>query len=128
MSIQSIGADSTVSQQIIRDAADIDMLIEVAKKQDSKNTTHEILDLLIEYIISKTGDSSKNAGEDIAKQISEVLQNYRDEVGKANTLHSQVDAIANDPKQQTESNLQKLEKILASLQNDPYDIPSFQGA
>lgn len=108
---------TSVSQAIIQDIDEIDQLLDATKKKESKNTTKQLDSLLIDYILAKMkGDTS--GAQSISNQISSLLKKYGDDMQKANSLVDKLKAVANDPSQQTPSELSYLQDLIASLKQD----------
>lgn len=108
---------TSISQNIRIDIDEIDELLDAAKKKEATNTTKELENLLIEYILAKMkGDSS--GADAISGQISSLLKKYSGDMEKANALVDKLKTVANDPSQQTAAELDYLQSLIPALKQD----------
>lgn len=111
------GVTSGISQDISMDIDEIDELLDAIKKKEAKNTTKELENLLIEYILARMhGDSTGEQA--ISDQISSLLNKYSGDMEKANELMQKLKTVANDPTKQTKDELGYLESLIGILKQD----------
>jgi phosphoglycerate-specific signal transduction histidine kinase len=106
------------SQAIDEEIDKIDSLLDVLKKEDSSLTIKKVLDLLIEYILAKMSNADTTQTDAIQNQISETLKTYSTDIQDANSYKSTLNSIKSNPSDQTESMLQKLQNLEATLEKD----------
>jgi hypothetical protein len=112
-----VTAITSISQNISMDINEIDGLLDIAKKKESKDTTKQLESLLIDYILANMkGDTAGTQG--IKDQISSLLSKYSGDIEKANDLMNKLKAVANDPTQQTQSELDYLNGLITTLKHD----------
>lgn len=108
---------SGISNQIANLIGQIDGALGLLKKQDAKNTEHELISLLIQYILAQIANDTKKAKE-IAGKITSLIQSYGHDMQKADHLMSEVNAVLKDPKDQTQQELSYLQGLLSLIQKD----------
>lgn len=112
-----VSETNSISQQINAYVDQADELIDALKKEDAKATTKQVFELLIEYILANIKSDSEGAAS-IKDKLDSLIKQYSTDIENANNLETSLNAVKNDPKDQTASEVSYLQNLIAVLTQD----------
>lgn len=107
---------SSISSQVNMEIQGIEEMIDAIKKKEGKDTSKQVDDLLIEYIIANMMQDLEEM-QGIQNQISTTINSYGNTIQNLNEVKSGVEAMKNNPSDQTESVATLLQNILEKLKS-----------